>query len=89
MKAVGPDNIPNRLLKEFALELAPQSLREGYIPALLKSSIVTPIPKVSPPGFIEQDLRPISLTCTMAKIMEAFFSGFLSYIILLLYITTE
>ena len=50
-KAVGPDNIPNRLLKEFAPELAPiirdiynQSLREGYIPTLLKSSIVTPIP---------------------------------------------
>ena len=61
-KAVGSDNIPNRLLKEFALELDPppplvcdiynQSLREGYIPALLKSSIVTPIPKsVSPLAF--------------------------------------
>ena len=54
-KAVGPDNIPNRILKDFALEIAPlvcdiynQSLREGDIPALLKSSIVTPIPKVSP-----------------------------------------
>ena len=40
-KAVGPDNIPNKLLKEFAPELAPiirdiynQSLREGYIPTL-------------------------------------------------------
>ena len=78
-KAVGPDNIPNRILKDFALELAPlvcdiynQSLREGYIPALLKSSIVTPIPKVSPPALIEQDLRPISLTCTLAKVMEGF-----------------
>ena len=78
-KAVGPDNIPNRILKDFALELAPlvcdiynQSLREGYIPALLKSSIVTPIPKVSPPALIEQDLRPVSLTCTLAKVMEGF-----------------
>ena len=78
-KAVGPYNIPNRILKDFALELAPlvcdiynQSLREGYIPALLKSSIVTPIPKVSPPALIEQDLRPISLTCTLAKVMEGF-----------------
>jgi len=60
-KAVGPDNIPNRPLKEFALELAPlvcdiynQSLREGYIPALLKSSIVTPIPKVSPPDLLNK-----------------------------------
>ena len=78
-KAVGPDNIPNRILKDFALELAPlvcdiynQSLREGYIPALLKLSIVAPIPKVSPPALIEQDLRPISLTCTLAKVMEGF-----------------
>ena len=78
-KAVGPDNIPNRILKDFVLELAPlvcdiysQSLREGYIPGLLKSSIVTPIPKVSPPALIEQDLRPISLTCTLAKVMEGF-----------------
>ena len=78
-KAVGPDNIPNRILKDFALELAPprlwhlQPVSKGrYIPALLKSSIVTPIPKVSPPALIEQDLRPISLTCTLAKVMEGF-----------------
>ena len=78
-KAVGPDNIPNELLKDFARELAPvirniynQSLREGYIPSLLKSSIVTPIPKVNPPREIKSDLRPISLTCTLAKVMEGF-----------------
>ena len=69
-KAVGPDNIPNKLFKDFAHELAPvirniynQSLRERYIPSLLKSAIVTPIPKVNP---------PISLTCTLAKVMEGF-----------------
>ena len=78
-KATGPDNLPNRLLKEFAPELAPviqdlfnQSLVEGTLPALLKSSIVTPIPKVSPPSLIEKDLRPISLTCTLAKVLEGF-----------------
>ncbi|KAL9961061.1 hypothetical protein ACROYT_G029941 [Oculina patagonica] len=78
-KATGPDIIPNRVLKDFALELAPlirdiynQSLREGYIPSLLKSSIVSPIPEVTPPGSIEKDLRPISLTCTVAKVMEGF-----------------
>ena len=78
-KAVGPDNIPNKILKDFAPELAPviqdiynQSLKEGYIPSLLKSSIVTPIPKVTPPTTIESDLRPISLTCTLAKVMEGF-----------------
>jgi len=42
-KAIGPDMIPNRVLKDFAPELAPLimdiyncSLREGYVPDLLK-----------------------------------------------------
>ena len=66
-------------LKNFVPELAPiirdiykQSLREGYIPFLLKSSIVSPLPKVIPPRAIESDLRPISLTCTFVKVMEGF-----------------
>ena len=78
-KAVGPENIPNKLLKDFAHELAPviqniynQSLKEGYIPSLLESSIVTPIPKVNPSREIRSDLRQISLTCTLAKAMEGF-----------------
>ena len=78
-KAVGPDNIPNKLLKDFSYELASvikniynQSLKESYVPILLKSSIVTPIPKVVPPKDLECDLRPISLTCTIAKVMEGF-----------------
>lgn len=72
-KAVGPDNIPNKLLKDFAHELVAiirniynQSLKEGYIPSLLKSSIVTQ------PREIKSDLHPISLTCTLAKVMEGF-----------------
>ena len=79
-KSVGPDAIPNRVLKEFAPELSlviqdiyNQSIREGYIPELLKSSIISPIPKVTSPQSIESDLRPISLTCNLAKIMEGFF----------------
>ena len=80
-KAAGPaSTIPKRLfLKNFVPELAPiirdiykQSLREGYIPFLLKSSIVSPLPKVIPPRAIESDLRPISLTCTFVKVMEGF-----------------
>ena len=78
-KAVGSDNISNRLLKDFDPKLAPvirdiynQSLREGYIPSLLKSYIVSPFPKVILPRAIESDLRPISLTCTLAEVMEGF-----------------
>ena len=79
-KSVGPDELPNKVLKEFATELSPviqdiynQSITEAYIPDLLKSSIISPIPKVTPPQSIESELRPISLTCNLAKIMEGFF----------------
>jgi len=50
-KAVGPDGISNKLLKEFAPELVPltqhiynQSLREGFVPKTLKQSIITAVP---------------------------------------------
>ena len=60
-KAVGPaGNIPKRLFKNFEPELAP--ITRG-----IKSSIVSPLPKVIPPRAIESDLRPISLTCTLVK----------------------
>lgn len=55
-KAKGPDGIPNIILKTFSFELAPviaaiynASLREGYLPPLLKSAAVNPIPKQRPP----------------------------------------
>ena len=55
-KSVGPDNIPNTVLKEFAPELAivtqdiyNQTLIESYVPQLLRCSIISPIPKEPPP----------------------------------------
>ena len=78
-KAVGPDSIQNKILKKFAVELAPivqdifnASLSQGDLPDLLKASISNPIPKISPPQQIEKDLRPLKLTCTLAKVMEGF-----------------
>ena len=78
-KSVGPDEIPNRILRDFAFELSPvvsdiynSTLRQGKIPELLKLSIVSPIPKRMPPKTIEDDLRPISLTPQIAKVMEGF-----------------
>ena len=70
--------IPNRVLKEFAPELAPvimdiynRSLVEGYVLDLLKSSIVNPLPK-SPllKKLCKSNLRSITVTCTIAKVME-------------------
>lgn len=78
-KAPGPDKIPNIVLKTFAQELAPvisdiynSSLVQGYIPPLLKAAIVRPLPKKRPATAIETDIRPVSLTCQVAKIMEEF-----------------
>ena len=79
VKAAGPDGISNNLLKESAPELAPlnqdiynQSLREGFVPDILKQSIITPVPKACPPQEIKSDLRPIALTCCLAKVLEGF-----------------
>ena len=78
-KSCGPDGIPNKILKTFAEELAPvicdiynTSLQQGIFPEHLKRSIAVPIPKTSPPTSIENDLRPISLTSQIAKILEGF-----------------
>ena len=78
-KSPGPDLIPNKILKMFAFELAPviadvynSSLMQGVFPHQLKLSIVRPIPKALPPTSIENDLRPISLTSQISKIMEGF-----------------
>jgi hypothetical protein len=62
-KSVGPDELLGAL-EEFAPKLSPviqdiynQSIREGYIPDLLKSSIISPLQKGTPPQSIESDLR--------------------------------
>ena len=45
-------------------------MKQGVFPMALKRSIVLPVPKVSPPTNIEEDLRPISSTSQIAKVME-------------------
>ena len=78
-KTPGPDTIPNIVLKMFACELAPviadiynTSLSEGYLPPLLKRASVIPIPKKCLANDIEKDIRSISLTCQIAKVIEGF-----------------
>ena len=78
-KSSGPDCIPSRVLKLFAFELAPvitdlynTSLVQGVVPSQFKSCLVVPIPKTTPPKTVEEDLRPITLTSQLAKIMEGF-----------------
>ena len=78
-KSPGPDSIPNIVLKWFDFKLAPVvahlynlSLMEGYLPELFKGADVRPLPKQMPPMSIENGIRPVSLTCQLAKVMEGF-----------------
>ena len=83
-KSSGPDPFPCRIWKDFAVELAPvvrdiynASLVQGFIPSQLKQSIISPLPKCSPPKDIKADLRPIALTSQFSKVLEGFTCRFL------------
>ena len=83
-KSSGPDDVPNWILHDFSRWLAEPvcaifnaSIREGIVPKLWKCANVVPLPKVSPPISIESDLRPISLTPTLSKILESFIGGWI------------
>ena len=78
-KAIGPDKLINWILKDMVQYLKNpicaifnQSVREGCIPKMWRSADICPIPKVTPPGDIRKDLRPISLTPILAKTLESF-----------------
>jgi hypothetical protein len=77
-KASGPDNIPAPILKEFSIELSKPvarvfnvSLSEGDTPTTWKKSEIIPIIKIQPVSE-EGDLRPISLTPCLSKVLEDF-----------------
>ena len=77
-KTCGPDHIPARIIKQFAFELAGhltfifnESLTSGIVPAIWKDSYITPVPKIPLPES-EGDIRPISLTSILSKILEDF-----------------
>ena len=78
-KASGPDHIPAWILRDFAPCLASPlsaifnaSIREGHVPELWKTAFTVPIPKVYPPKDLKTDLRPISLTPIISKVLEHF-----------------
>ncbi len=68
-KASGPDNIPGRVLKELATEIAPvltvifqRSLDTGTLPTTWTQANITPIYKKGSKHAAE-NYRPVSLTC--------------------------
>ena len=48
------------------------SIRQGFLPRLLKSADLRPLPQQMPARYVEKDIRPVSLTCQVAKVMESF-----------------
>ena len=75
-KALGPDDILARALRELAQELAPplsfvfnQSLTSGVIPDDWKNAHVSPIHKKGSKHQAE-NYRPISLSCICSKLLE-------------------
>ncbi len=84
-KAPGPDDIPNWLLKSNAdLLCSPlssifnASISQGKVPSLWKSADVLGIPKTNKTQVTTDELRPISLTPTVSKILEGFVFKWLS-----------
>ena len=78
-----PGDIPARLKKEFAPELAGPTCsifnrvtRSGLYPRQWVTEYVTPIPKINPPEN-EDDLRNISLTADLSKDYENFLAEWL------------
>ena len=75
-KAPGPDNIPGRVLKECADQLAcvltdifNTSLVKAKVPAFFKNASIIPVPKKTT-ILSTNDFRPVALTPIMMKFFE-------------------
>ena len=78
-KAPGPDLLPNWILNNFSMEISEPvtiifntSIKQAQVPIQWKEANVVPVPKTSPVMDISSDLRPISLTATLSKVLESF-----------------
>jgi hypothetical protein len=76
-KSSGPDDLPNWALHEYAFAISEPlchifnySLQNGVIPSIWKAANVVLVPKCQPPTSVKDDLRPISLTPTLSKVLE-------------------
>ncbi|XP_028411930.1 uncharacterized protein LOC114534656 [Dendronephthya gigantea] len=88
-KSVGPDEIPNWILKTCAANISypvcsmfNSSIREGRVPDLWKCADVLPLSKIPTPKSIDTDLRPISLMAVLSKILESFVFNWLAPIVM-------
>ena len=88
IKAPGPDNLPTKILKEYAHELAPSvttlfndSLNEGTVPTAWKQANVIPLHKKGN-KHTASNYRPISLLPVISKVLErCIYNKIIDYII--------
>ena len=78
-RASGPEDIPKWVLKEYSdilampiTDILNASFSEVSVPRVWKLADVSPLPKAPIVSDFNKDLRPISLTSTMSKIVESF-----------------
>ncbi len=78
-KDMGPDYIPNWILLNSAHLLSDpissvfnSSIRESLVPDIWKLADVVNLAKATPVKLLDKDLRPISLTPVLSKILESF-----------------
>ena len=88
-KAPGPDEITNRVLKKnfgclqmHLLTLTQACLDVGYFPSPFKRTLTIVLRKPNKPDYTKANAyRPITLECTVGKIMESIVTELLSYFI--------
>ena len=84
-KAMGPDNILNRIFKDFSYILASHiaaiynsSVGQSYVPPSWKQSEILYIAKISQVTSLAKHLRPIALTPVLSKVLESFVVSWMS-----------
>ena len=58
------------------------SISQGHVPSLWKCANVLPLGKVPQPRSIDSDLRPISLTAVLSKVLEGFVFDWLAAVVM-------
>ena len=77
-KCMGPDNIPNWIIKDFSYILASpiavmhnSSVRQRYVPLSWKQAEILPIPKIPQVTSLAKHLRPIALAPVLSNVLES------------------
>jgi hypothetical protein len=77
-ESAGPDSLPNWFLRDFAFAILElichifnSCVQNCIVPSLWKMANVVPVPKTKPPRSIQDDVRPISCTPALSKVLQS------------------